>query len=397
VSGLISVEDAHARLMRLFAPLGAETVPLAEAGGRVLAADAVAARDQPPFAASAMDGYAVRLADAGAGSRLRVVGVSSAGGRYEGRVGPGEAVRIFTGAPVPEGADFVVIQEDVAQDSDTVTIREGRDGDPYIRPEGGDFRRGARLAAPRRLKPADLALIAAFNLGRVAVARRPVVALIPTGDELVAPGEAAGPDQIASSNNFGLKAMIEAAGGTARLLPIARDSAESLAAAFALAEGADLVVTLGGASVGDFDLVQATALAEGLELDFYRVAIRPGKPLMAGRLNGTPLVGLPGNPVSAMVCGHVFLRPAIARMLGLPGALDAPLAARLGEDVEANGPRTHYMRARVEAAAEGWCCTPFARQDSSLVSVLAEANALMVRAPGDPARRAGEPVGFVWL
>jgi molybdopterin molybdotransferase len=397
VTGPISVEAAHDRLMRLFAPLGAETVPLAEAAGRVLARDAVAARDQPPFDASAMDGYAVRAAEAGVGSRLAVVGTSSAGARFGGRVGPGEAVRIFTGAPVPEGADFIVIQEDVERDGDAIVVREGRERDPYIRPSGGDFRRGARLAAPRRLSAADLALIAAFNLDRVAVARRPVVALIPTGDELVAPGEAGGPDQIASSNGVGLKALIEAAGGIARLLPIARDSAGSLAAALALSDGVDLVVTIGGASVGDFDLVQATAVGLGLDLDFYRVALRPGKPLMAGRFNGTPLIGLPGNPVSAMVCGRVFLRPAIARMLGLAHGLDVPLPARLGAAIEANGPRAHYMRARVEADAGVWVCTPFARQDSSLVSVLAEANALMVRAPGDPARGAGEMIGFIWL
>ena len=276
-------------------------------------------------------------------------------------------------------------------------LRDGRDAADHIRPAGGDFRAGARIAAPRRLDPAAIALAASMNAGTVWVARRPVVALIPTGDELVAPGSEPGPDQIVTSNNFGLKAMLEAAGAEARLLPVARDESDSLRAVLALCDGADLVVTLGGASVGDFDLVQRTALDLGMALDFYKVAIRPGKPLMAGRLGGQALVGLPGNPVSAMVCGRVFLVPAVERMLGLPGDPPAPLPARLAQDIDANGPRTHYMRAHVETGSAGWTCAPFARQDSSLVSVLAEANALLVRPPGDPARPAGDTVEFIWL
>jgi molybdopterin molybdotransferase len=394
---LISVAEAHARLMRLFAPLGTEEVPLTEAAGRVLARDVVAARAQPPFAASAMDGYAIRSADADAGARLRVVGTSAAGARFAGSVGPGEAVRIFTGAPVPEGTDAILIQEDADADEGGIVVRDGRDHERHIRPAGGDFHPGARVVAPCRLGPADLALLAAMNADRVTVARRPVVALIPTGDELVMPGEVPGPDQIVSSNGVGLKALLEAAGAVARILPIARDTPESLAATFGLAAGADLIVTLGGASVGDFDLVQKTALAHGLALDFYRVAMRPGKPLLAGTLEGVPLVGLPGNPVSAMVTGAVFLRPAVARMQGLPGDMAAPLPARLGCDLGPNGPRMHFMRATAVRDGGGWRCTPAERQDSSLLSVLAAANALLVRAPHDPARREDEKVEFVWL
>jgi molybdopterin molybdotransferase len=393
----LSVAEAHARLLALVAPVGTETVPLAEAAGRMLAADVAAGRDQPPFDASAMDGYACRAADARPGAVLALVGTAAAGLGHGGRLRPGEAVRIFTGAPVPEGADWVVIQEEAELRGDRVTVTAEQVGPAAIRPAGGDFRRGDRVTAPRRLRPADLALLAAMNAASVTVARRPVVALAPTGDELVVAGEEPGRDQIVSSNDIALKALIEAAGGAARRLPIARDTPESLAATLALAAGADLIVTIGGASVGDYDLVRSTAEREGLVLDFHGVAMRPGKPLMAGRLDGVPLVGLPGNPVSAFVTAGLFLRPMIERMLGLPGAAPATVPARLGAAVAVNGPRAHYMRARIEAGAGGWTCTPLPRQDSSLLAVLAEADALLVRPPHDPARAAGEDVAFIWL
>lgn len=394
---MLSVAEAHERLGRLFAPVGVEEVALAEAAGRVLRRDVVAQRAQPPFDASAMDGYAVRAADVETGARLRVTGMSSAGGRFEGAVGPGEAVRIFTGAPVPPGADRILIQEDADRDGDTIVVRPDRDEQTYIRPAGGDFAKGARVEAPRRLNPSDLALLAAMNAGSVAVTRRPVVALIATGDELVMPGETPGPDQIIASNAFGLRAMLEAAGAEARILPVARDTRETLSAVLDLARGADLIVTLGGASVGDFDIVRDTAVARGMELDFYRVAMRPGKPLMAGRLDGTPMVGLPGNPVSAMVCGRLFLVPAVERMLGLEATLPRRRDAVLGHDIGANGPREHYMRATIDESGADPVATAFERQDSSLLSVLAQANALVVRPPGDPAQRKGESVEFIWL
>lgn len=393
---MLSVAEALARVLALVEPLGGEEIPLADAGGRVLLRDVVAARDQPPFAASAMDGYALRGAEAEPGAELRVIGTSQAGARFAGRVGPGEAARIFTGAPMPEGADAVLIQEDAERVGEVLRVRAGRDRGLNVRPAGADFVAGDRVRAPRRLRPAEVALIGAMNAGVVTVARRPVVAVIPTGDELVAPGAAPGPDQVVSSNGYGLKAMLEAAGAEVRLLPIARDNVAHLHAAFDLAAGADLVVTLGGASVGDFDLVQPAAVARGLALEFYKVAIRPGKPLMAGRMGAQAMLGLPGNPVSALVCAQVFALPMVERMLGLPAAEEPRLPARLVGELGANGPRAQYLRAMV-AWDGGWRCAPFGRQDSSLLSVLASANALMVRAPGDPALSDGDMVEFIWI
>ncbi|MDV7141899.1 molybdopterin molybdotransferase MoeA [Tropicimonas sp. TH_r6] len=385
---MIPVSEALEKVLSLATPLATEVVPLQEAAGRVLAEPVVALRMQPPFAASAMDGYAIRAADLAQGVQLRVIGEAPAGRAFDGAIGPGEALRIFTGAVVPQGADFVVIQENVTRDGDTITIADADAHNDNIRPAGGDFRPGDRIEAPRLLTPSDVALAAAMNVPALVVRRRPVVALLATGDELVMPGEEPRDDQIVASNSFGLKAMFQAAGAEARMLPIARDTEASLRMAFALAEGADLVVTIGGASVGDHDLVGKVAGDLGMERAFYKVAMRPGKPLMAGRLNRAAMVGLPGNPVSAMVCGHIFVLPMLRAMLGL-GTSSAPRTqAVLRCDMAANGIREHYMRARVEAGI----VTPYDRQDSALLTVLSGANALLVRPVGDGPRKAGDSV-----
>ena len=315
---MISVAEARAKTLALVAQKDIETVPLIEARGRVLVRDAVAKRAQPPFAASAMDGYAVRLEDAAPDAVLRVVGEAAAGHAFAGAIKPGEAVRIFTGAPIPQGATRVIIQEDVTRDRTSITLSKHLEENHFIRPAGGDFTVGDRLSAPRLLAPADLALLAAMNLNNIPVSCKPSVAIIATGDELVMPGESPAEDQIIASNCFGLHAMVEAAGGDPRLLPIARDSQASLKTAFELARGSDLIVTIGGASVGDHDLVGSVAAELGLERAFYKIAMRPGKPLMAGHLAGSAMLGLPGNPVSAMVCGQLFMLPMIQKMLGLP-------------------------------------------------------------------------------
>ena len=390
---MISVDAALEQVLALVSPLRTETVPLAQAAGRVLATPVAATRNQPPFDASAMDGYAVNAVEAEPHAQFQVIGTAAAGHGFAGRVGAGQAVRIFTGAPLPDGTDRVVIQEDVTRSGDLVTLSTGLSGGSHVRPAGNDFQAGHKLSAPRLLSPYDVTLLAAMNIAQVPVVRRPDIAVIATGDELAMPGEVPGPDQIIASNAFGLKAMFDAAGARARMLPIARDRAASLRMAFDLAEGADLVVTIGGASVGDHDIVGDVAAELGMERAFYKIAMRPGKPLMAGRLPGAAMVGLPGNPVSSMVCGQVFILPMLRKMLHL-GTEPAPrLTAPLTADLPANGPRAHYMRAQLGPRG----LTPMADQDSALMTVLAQANALLVRPVDDAPRAQGEIVEYLPL
>ena len=384
---MISVADALAHLFDLAHPLGTEVVPLKQANGRVLAQDVHARRDQPPFSASAMDGYAVQNADIKPGVTLTMIGESAAGHRFDGAIKSGECTRIFTGAPLPDGADRIVIQEDVRVDGNQITIGNNLDSNHYVRAKGFDFQDGATVSAPKQLRPADIAFLAAMNISEVIVTRKPKVAILSTGDELVMPGETPSDDQIITSNSFGLHAMLSDIGAAPRLLPIAQDNTASLKTAFSLADDADLLITIGGASVGDHDLVGDVAAEHGMDRSFYKIAMRPGKPLMAGRLaNGAMMIGLPGNPVSAMVCGKIFMEPVIRAMLGL-GKTPAPeFTAPLAQDVTQNGPREHYCRAKLENGK----VTVFDRQDSALLSVLADANALVIRPPNDPARKAGD-------
>ncbi|MGC1495246.1 MAG: gephyrin-like molybdotransferase Glp [Sulfitobacter sp.] len=390
---MISVEEALAQVLELATPLDVELVPLRQAAGRVLARDVAATRTQPPFAASSMDGYAVRRAEVEPDAMFKVVGEAAAGHRFDGKLRAGQVVRIFTGAPLPEGADFVVIQEDVTRRGNLITLGHSIGSKDNIRPAGGDFNAGQVIKAPLWLRPADIALLAAMNIADVPVTRRPRVAIMATGDELVQPGELPGPDQIIASNSYGLAAMFEGIGAQVHMLPIARDTAASLQQAFILAAGADLIITIGGASVGDHDLVAPVAAEMGMEQAFYKVAMRPGKPLMAGRIGTSAMIGLPGNPVSAMVCGTVFALPVLRKMLGLGAASTPLLEAPLARDLPANGPRAHYMRAHLRDGA----LHPDDRQDSSLLSVLATANALMVRPVNDPARKAGEMVKYTTI
>jgi molybdopterin molybdotransferase len=390
---MISVAEARAALLDLVAPLETEFVPLRLAAGRTLAEDVVAQRTQPPFDASSMDGYALRRAEVEPDAMFKVVGEAAAGHAFDGEVRAGQAARIFTGAPVPKGADFVVIQEDVTRRGDLITLGHNIGSKDNIRPAGGDFEAGDIVTAPLRLRPADVALLAAMNVAQVPVRRKPQIAVMATGDELVQPGETPNPDQIVASNSYGLAAMFEGMGAEVRLLPIARDTGSSLKQAFALAQGADLIITIGGASVGDHDLVAPVAAEVGMEQAFYKVAMRPGKPLMAGRLGNAAMIGLPGNPVSAMVCGTVFVGPVIAKLLGKADIGENLHHAPLAVEMPINGPRAHYMRARLIDGT----LHPDTQQDSALLSVLATADALMVRPVNDPARAKGEMMAYISL
>jgi len=390
---LIPVPEALSRLLDGAVALPAETVPIGDAAWRVLAAEIAALRTQPPFDASAMDGYAVRAADAAMGSaRLRVIGEAPAGRQFLGPVGPGEAVRIFTGAPVPSGADAVLIQENTrTAGPDSIEVTEPVAAGRNIRREGLDFREGEPLlAAGRILDPAALSLAAAANHPALPVVRRPLVAILATGDELLPPGSVTGPDQIIASNAYGVAALIMKTGGEVLDLGIVGDDRAAIAAATkrARAAGADILVTLGGASVGDHDLVRDVLTAEGLSLAFWKIAMRPGKPLMFGGLGEMRVLGLPGNPVASLVCSHLFLAPLVARLGGRDHALDLRDAV-LGSDMAGNDRREDYVRARVEQRDGRLVATPFQVQDSSMLRTLAEANALIVRAPFAPAAPAG--------
>ena len=391
---LLSVEEARARILAALSTTQSEIVSLAQASGRVLAEEAIARRTQPPADLSAMDGYAVRADDvANVPAQLRVIGTVPAGGSFDGVLGRGETVRIFTGAPLPNGADRIVIQEDTARDGETVTVNEAAQRGQHVRVTGLDFRTGdVGLPAGRKLSSADIAFAAAMNLPTLAVHRRPVIAFFSTGDELVPPGAEPGPNQIVSSNNAGIAALIAEAGGIPLDLEIARDNEDDIRAVASRAANADMLVTLGGASVGEHDLVQRALAPAGLDIDFWKVAMRPGKPLMFGKLGTLPMFGLPGNPVSAFVCATLFLRPAIARMQGGDSALHTTLA-RLGKPLPANGPREDYVRAAFDhIPGELPVATPFERQDSSMLSVLARAGCLVIRPVGAPAAQAGESV-----
>lgn len=394
---MISVNQAISEVLNLIKPLDIEIVDLEQAGNRVLASKIYANRDQPPFKSSAMDGYAINSKDLNPGAELRVIGQSVAGLGYNGKVTRGNAVRIFTGAPVPKGSDHILIQEDCKKSDDKIIINKLFEKNNFIRPQGGDFKVGDSVDAPVELDPSLISLLAAMNISKVPVFRKPVIALIATGDELVAVGEVPKEDQIISSNNYGLKTLIETSGGIARLLPIARDTVQELKTVLNLCDNVDLIVTLGGASVGDYDLVHSTAENMGMETSFYKVAMRPGKPLMAGRISGIPILGLPGNPVSALVCGIVFLKPAINAMLGKGNAALSTQNAILDRDLPENGPREHYMRATLKSDNGTQTVEPFDKQDSSLLTVLSKANALLVRPANDKAKIKGCNVKIIPL
>jgi len=390
---LLPVDDAIAAILkRVPAPRG-ETVPLQEAAGRVLFAPVIATHDQPPFDASAMDGYALRAADIVDSHRLSVIGISQAGAGFAGTVGSGQAVRIFTGAPVPEGADTVIMQEEAVVDGSmvrfTVPARRGHS----VRPRGNDFATGQPLVAPgARLGPMHLAVAAAANMGELSVAKRPRIALLATGDELVLPGAQLGPDQIVASNSFGLAPLLAPYAETVSDHGIARDDRAALRSKLVdiFAGEHDILVTTGGASVGDHDIVQEILLELGVTLDFWRINMRPGKPLMFGMRGKTLVFGLPGNPVSAMVTALVFIRPALRKWLGYaePPRWHLPLASA----TPPNAARRHFMRAHLVHTTRGPVLEPISQTDSGHTSSLAAADMLIIQPEHDPGQPAGTTV-----
>ncbi len=396
---MLSVDEARARVLALLHPTPAEVVALPSAWGRVLASPIIARLTQPPADMSAMDGYALRAPDGIAGGRLKVVGSAPAGRPYAGRVGDGETVRLFTGSVVPGGADAVLPQEDVDRSDDWIEVREAAQPGRHIRRAGQDFRQGDTLiASGTRLGARSVGLIAAGNHPWVEVHRQPCIGILATGDEVSLPGEPVGAGGIVSSNAHALAALVRAGGGVPVVLPIAPDDPAAIASVADQLSGIDLLVTTGGASVGEHDLVQASLASRGFALDFWRIAMRPGKPLLFGRLGGVPVLGLPGNPVSAFVCAVLFLLPALARLAGLPDGGLPTTEARLGAPVPANDHRADHLRGTLlDDAAGGLVATPFERQDSSLLRLLSLAGCLILRPPHAPELPAGAMVPVVRL
>jgi molybdopterin molybdotransferase len=393
---MIPVSEARDRILAALSPTPAETVPLAVAAGRVLARPVRARLTQPPAAVSAMDGYAVRAADATDGAILAVVGSAPAGHPYAGVVGPGQAVRIFTGGFIPTGADAILLQEDAAAMGEQVAVRETVAEGRWIRPAGLDFTAGETLLEQgRKLTARDIGLAAAANHPWLAVHRAPRIGILATGDEIALPGEPIPEGGIVSSNAHALAALVRAAGGEPVVLPIAPDDEAAIIALAADARGCEMLVTTGGASVGDHDLVQKALGPQGFALDFWKIAMRPGKPLIWGRLGETPLLGLPGNPVSALVCAVVFLLPALRVLQGQPGGATPTHTAILGAPLPENDRREDYMRASL--SADGRVVTAFKRQDSSMLKTLARAEALVIRAPHAPALPEGAAVEIIRL
>ena len=395
---MISVEEALSRLLAPLEKLPPEQISIAEAVGRVLAEDIPARRTQPPFAVSAMDGYAVRADDVKTvPTELRIIAEIPAGAGFGGHVGPGETARIFTGAPLPAGTDAIVIQEDTERLADCVRVLEGAPRGRYVRREGLDFSEGeVLLRAGRRLTARDIGLLAAMNRPWLFVHRRPRIGIMSTGDEIVMPGDPIGPNQIVSSNSLALAAFVTACGGIPVSVGNAPDDSEALRRIAAATHGVDLLVTTGGASVGEHDLVRDALATDGLELDFWQIAMRPGKPLMVGRYRGATMVGLPGNPVSTLVCALLFLRPALDRLSGIAVPEEPAPTARLGVALSKNDRRQDYLRSRLTRAADGTLeVFPFEVQDSSMMRLLAMADCLVVRPPHAPAIAAGAIVPIV--
>ena len=396
---MLSVTEARARILSPLRPAATELVGLSEAWGRVLAAPIAARLTQPPADVSAMDGYALRTEDGALGACLVIVGEAPAGHPFVGRLQPGEAVRLFTGSVIPSGADTILLQEDASRDGAHVTVNEACLPGRHIRHAGQDFVAGAILLHPgRRLGARDVGLAAAANHPWITVHRRPVVAILATGGEIALPGAPVRPGGIVSSNAHAIAALVRSGGGIPMILPVVPDDHSALVAAIDQARGAAILVTTGGVSVGDHDLVQSALVERGFQLDFWKIAMRPGKPLVYGALGDMPVLGLPGNPVSALICSALFLLPAIDVLSGLAASAPRTERAVLGVALKANDARADHLRAMLVPGKDGsLTAMPFERQDSGLLSALSRADALVLRAPFAPAAEIGAAVEVIRL
>ena len=399
-SGMLAVDEALKSVLLGIKQLDYEQISIDQSLGRVLAIDLISRLTQPPSAVSAMDGYAVSVNDlATIPVTLKQIGESAAGKSFNGKILAGQTVRIFTGASIPEGANTIIMQEDTEKSAGGIIIKEAAPEGKYIRPAGMDFKKGQKLLkAGTRLNARNIGLAAAMNIPWIKVTRKPRIAILSTGNELVLPGEFVGQDKIISSNSLGLAAMVSANGGIPINLGIAKDDPRSLKNAVSQLSGVDMLITIGGASVGDYDLIKSVLSKEGLNITFSRVAMRPGKPLIFGNIFGTPMLGLPGNPVSASVTATLFLLPAISKMLGAEDSSYNTETATLGRDVKKNDSRQDYLRAKLAINKAGEkIVTPFARQDSSMLKNYAKADCLIIRQPFAVPLAKGEIVSIIPL
>jgi molybdopterin molybdotransferase len=396
---MISVEEARSRILQPLKPLAPEIVALSDAWRRVLAAPVTARLTQPPADVSAMDGYALLAADAQPGATLHEIGQAPAGHPFAGAVGPGETVRIFTGSVIPAGADTVLVQEDATAEGPIITVNAPVPPGRHIRRRGEDFAEGdIILHQGTRLTARQIGLAAAANQPWLTVHRRPHIAILATGDEIAMPGEPIPAGGIISSNSHLVAAFVRAGGGLPTLLPVARDHPDAIAESAARARGADLLVTIGGASVGTHDVVQAGLQRHGFALDFWKIAMRPGKPMISGHIGPLPVLGLPGNPVSAAVCAVLFLLPALHRLQGLPGGSPRTIAARAGAPIRANDHRADHLRATLGRDPDGsLVATPFPKQDSAMLSLLSQAECLILRPPHAAPVEPGAPIEIIQL
>ena len=391
---MISFEQALSKLLFLAKKIDIEEVKIEEACGRVLREETISSRDQPPFDASSMDGYALKKLDKLPGKKLLVIGKVAAGAFFEGNVVEGQVVRVFTGAPMPTGTNSVLIQEDAVEVENVITIQDKVEENDFVRKKGCDYKVGKTLLQKGIiLKSFDIALLASMNFPLLTVTRRPIVSIISTGDELISPGNSPKPNQIVASNTYGLKALINKWGAIAYILPIARDNKTSLEKALDLAVPADIVITIGGASVGDHDYVNEVFNTINVKHSFYKVAMRPGKPILAGKNKNTIFIGLPGNPVSALVCAHLFLKPLIGKMLGTDELNNIEKKAYLANNLAENAGRKHFMRAFLKDGS----LEILSDQDSSLLSVLQKSNAVAIRQPNERAAQKGDLISYLEL